>query len=84
MPRLRGPQPVSTVTVPDSERGRTKQTLKKAIRDETATAKLIRTVTASRILSPLVKNPQGAPLSMSRNVTRSGRHYLPFVFWSAP
>jgi phage-related protein (TIGR01555 family) len=43
MPRLRTPQPVSTVSVPESARGATKRTLNKAIRDEIATAKLIRT-----------------------------------------
>lgn len=43
MPRLRPPQPVSTVSIPDSARGSTKRTLQKAIRDEAATAKLLRT-----------------------------------------
>jgi len=43
MPRLRPPQPVSTITVPDSARGATKRTLQKAIRAEVATAKLIHT-----------------------------------------
>lgn len=43
MPRLRAPQPVSTVTVPDSARGGTKRTIQRAIRDEVATAKLLRT-----------------------------------------
>src|ERR1700694_3881990 len=43
MPRLRPPQPVSTVTVPESARGATKRTLQKAIRAEVATAKLIHT-----------------------------------------
>jgi uncharacterized protein len=43
MPRLRPPQPVSTVTVPESARGATKRTLQRAIKDEAATAKLLRT-----------------------------------------
>ncbi len=43
MPRLRPPQPISTVSVPESARGATKRTLQKAIRDEVATAKLIHT-----------------------------------------
>jgi len=43
MPRLRTPQPVSTVTVPVSARGATKRTLNRAIKDELKTAKLIRT-----------------------------------------
>jgi uncharacterized protein len=43
MPRIRPPQPVSTVTIPESARGATKRTLQKAIKDEVATAKLLRT-----------------------------------------
>lgn len=43
MPKLRVPQPVSTATVPDTAKGRTLRTLKKAITSEIKTAKMLRT-----------------------------------------
>lgn len=43
MPKLRPPQPVSTVSIPDTARGGTKATLKRAVRDELKTAKSLRT-----------------------------------------